>query len=42
MVLDHTCDVEGFNGNQAEAVDQLAGSLMYEVMPPVADALMDA
>ena len=37
----HVGDVEGFDGDQAEAVDDLSGLLMVEVMATVANSLVD-
>src|SRR5437879_3122855 len=37
----HILDVQLFNHNQTEAVDQSSGSLVNEVMAAVANALMD-
>ena len=41
MIAEQILDVQFFNGNHAEAVDQPSGGLMAEVVPPIADALMD-
>jgi len=41
MVLDHAFDVEFFNRNHAEAVDQPPCCLMHEIMATVTNAFMD-
>jgi hypothetical protein len=41
MVLDHTFDVQLFNGNDAEAIDQTTGILMTKIMAAVSDTLVD-
>lgn len=42
MVLYHAFDVEFFDGNHAEAVDNSPCVLMAEIMATVSDALVDA
>ena len=41
MITEHILDAQFFNGNNAEAVDNTPCVLMAEVMPPIANALMD-
>ena len=41
MVLHHAFDVQFFNGDYAVAVDYFTGGLVNEVMPPIANPLMD-
>lgn len=42
MVLYHALNIEFFDGNHAEAVDQPAGLLMHKVMTAVLDPLVNA
>ena len=42
MVLDHTFDIQFFDGNHAETVDQFSRLLMHKVVTAVLDALMYA
>ena len=42
MVLHHAFDIQFFNGNHAETVDQFSRLLMHEVVTAVLDALMYA
>jgi hypothetical protein len=40
--FDHVAHGQGFDGDQPEALDQLVGFLLDEVLAPPADALMDS
>ena len=41
MIAEHIPDAQFFDGDDAEAIDNTACVLMAEVVPPVADTLMD-
>jgi hypothetical protein len=41
MILHHALDVQLFNGNHAEAIDQPSCGLVNKIMAPVPDTLMD-